>query len=171
MVRTPLRGLGKHGLYGNGRILNTRLRNAMGQSDMHVKRHRIGLAVSKHSRRLKCAERASVRHTDACYSQDAQGTDRGAPPSWLEPGPGFGVGRGFAIWDPFPVQAPDKAPESCTWSTRSEGGRQLAKPQPRRKPDRLEVPKMRWTCESPVSSWCQTSGGEMRLPTRVYDQA
>jgi len=52
-------------LYGNGRILNTRLRNAMGQSDMHVKRHRIGLAVSKHSRRLKCAERASVRHTDA----------------------------------------------------------------------------------------------------------
>ena len=55
----------------------------MGQSDMHVKRHRIGLAVSKHSRRLKCAERASVRHTDACYSQDAQGTDRGAPPSWL----------------------------------------------------------------------------------------
>src|SRR5271166_5824147 len=65
MVRTPLRGLGKHGLYGNGRILNTRLRNAMGQSDMHVKRHRIGLAVSKHSRRLKCAERASVRHTDA----------------------------------------------------------------------------------------------------------
>src|SRR5271157_3267091 len=69
----------------------------------------------------------------------------------LEPGPGFGVGRGFAIWDPFPVQAPDKAPETCTWSTRSEGGRQLAEPQPRRKPDRLEVPKMRWTCESPVS--------------------
>src|SRR5271157_2097951 len=68
MVRTPLRGLGKHGLYGNGRILNTRLRNAMGQSDMHVKRHRIGLAVSKHSRRLKCAERASVRHTDAVSS-------------------------------------------------------------------------------------------------------
>ena len=26
---------------------------------------------------------------------------------------------GFAIWDPFPVQAPDKAPETCTWSTRS----------------------------------------------------
>src|SRR5271157_1464822 len=64
---------------------------------------------------------------------------------------GFGVGRGFAIWDPFPVQAPDKAPETCTWSTMSEGGRQLAEPQPRRKPDRLEVPKMRWTCESPVS--------------------
>ena len=39
--------------------------------------------------------------------------------------PGFGVGRGFAIWDPFPVQAPDKAPETCTWSTRSEGGRNL----------------------------------------------
>src|SRR5208337_854344 len=79
MVRTPLRGLGKHGLYGNGRILNTRLRNAMGQSDMHVKRHRIGLAVSKHSRRLKCAERASVRHTDACHSQGAQGTDKEPP--------------------------------------------------------------------------------------------
>ena len=28
--------------------------------------------------------------------------------------PGFGVGRGFAIWGPFPVQAPVKAPESCT---------------------------------------------------------
>jgi hypothetical protein len=69
----------------------------------------------------------------------------------IEPGPGFGVGRGFAIRGPFPVQAPDKAPETCTWSTRSEGGRQLAEPQPRRKPDRLEVPKMRWTCESPVS--------------------
>ena len=39
--------------------------------------------------------------------------------------PGFGVGRGFAIWDPFPVQAPDKAPETCTWSTRSEGGANL----------------------------------------------
>ena len=37
----------------------------------------------------------------------------------LEPGPGFGVGRGFAIRGPFPVQAPDKAPETCTWSTRS----------------------------------------------------
>ena len=41
--------------------------------------------------------------------------DRGT----LEPGPGFGVGRGFAIRGPFPVQAPDKAPETCTWSTRS----------------------------------------------------
>ena len=37
----------------------------------------------------------------------------------LEPGPGFGVGRGFATRGPFPVQAPDKAPETCTWSTRS----------------------------------------------------
>ena len=37
----------------------------------------------------------------------------------IEPGPGFGVGRGFAIRGPFPVQAPDKAPETCTWSTRS----------------------------------------------------
>ena len=36
-----------------------------------------------------------------------------------EPGPGFGVGRGFANRGPFPVQAPDKAPETCTWSTRS----------------------------------------------------
>src|SRR5208337_1614495 len=54
----------------------------------------------------------------------------------LEPGPGFGVGRGFAIRGPFPVQAPDKAPETCTRSTRSAGGRQLAEPQPRRKPDR-----------------------------------
>ena len=43
----------------------------------------------------------------------------------IEPGPGFGVGRGFAIRGPFPVQAPDKAPETCTWSTRSEGGRNL----------------------------------------------
>ena len=40
-------------------------------------------------------------------------------PVTLEPGPGFGVGRGFAIRGPFPVQAPDKAPETCTWSTRS----------------------------------------------------
>src|SRR5271166_6133397 len=31
---------------------------------------------------------------------------------------GFGVGRGFAIWGPFPVQAPAKAPESCAWSTK-----------------------------------------------------
>ena len=46
-------------------------------------------------------------------------------PVTLEPGPGFGVGRGFAIWDPFPVQAPDKAPETCTRSTRSEGGPNL----------------------------------------------
>ena len=60
--------------------------------------------------------------------------------------PGFGVGRGFAIWGPFPVRAPDSAPETWTWSTRSEGGRQLAGPQPRRKPDRVEVPNMRWTC-------------------------
>ena len=59
---------------------------------------------------------------------------------------GFGVGRGFAIWRPFPVQAPDNAPETWTWSTRSEGGRQLARPQPRRKPDRLEVPSICWTC-------------------------
>ena len=28
--------------------------------------------------------------------------------------PGFGVGRGFAIWGPFPVQAPDSAPETWT---------------------------------------------------------
>ena len=27
---------------------------------------------------------------------------------------GFGVGRGFAIWGPFPVRAPDSAPETCT---------------------------------------------------------
>ena len=26
----------------------------------------------------------------------------------------FRVGRGFAIWGPFPVHAPVKAPESCT---------------------------------------------------------
>ncbi len=38
---------------------------------------------------------------------------------------GFGVGCGFAIWDPFPVRAPDRAPETCTWSTRSEGGANL----------------------------------------------
>ena len=28
--------------------------------------------------------------------------------------PAFGVGRGFAIWGPFPVQAPDRAPETYT---------------------------------------------------------
>ena len=28
--------------------------------------------------------------------------------------PGFGVGRRFAIWGPFPVRAPDSAPETCT---------------------------------------------------------
>ncbi len=28
--------------------------------------------------------------------------------------PGFGVRRGFAIWGPFPVQAPDNAPETWT---------------------------------------------------------
>ena len=28
--------------------------------------------------------------------------------------PGFGVGRGFAIWGPFPVHAPDSAPETWT---------------------------------------------------------
>ena len=28
--------------------------------------------------------------------------------------PGFGVGRGFAIWGPFPVRAPDSAPETWT---------------------------------------------------------
>src|SRR5208337_5398389 len=44
----------------------------------------------------------------------------GMTPVTLEPGPGFGVGRGFAIRGPFPVQAPDKAPETFTWSTRSE---------------------------------------------------
>ena len=33
---------------------------------------------------------------------------------------GFGVGRGFAIWGPFPVQASVKAPESAAWSTRSD---------------------------------------------------
>jgi hypothetical protein len=27
---------------------------------------------------------------------------------------GFGVGRGFATWGPFPVQAPDSAPETWT---------------------------------------------------------
>ena len=98
---------------------------------------------------------------------------------------GFGVGRGSAIWGPFPVHAPDNAPETWTWSTRteslrfrrwawvchlgplsggapdsapetwtwstrSEGGRQLAGLQPRRKPNRVEVPNMRWTC----CRWC-----------------
>ena len=38
---------------------------------------------------------------------------------------GFDVGCGFAIWGPFRVQASVKAPESCAWSTRSEGGRNL----------------------------------------------
>ena len=28
--------------------------------------------------------------------------------------PGFGVGRGFAIWGPFPVHAPDSVPETWT---------------------------------------------------------
>ena len=39
----------------------------------------------------------------------------------------------------FPVQAPDKAPETWTWSPGSEGGRQLARPRPRRQPDRLQA--------------------------------
>src|SRR5271157_5975164 len=51
----------------------------------------------------------------------------------------------------FPVQAPDRAPERWTWSTRSEGGRQLARAQRRRKPDRVEIPNMCWTCGSLVS--------------------
>ena len=34
--------------------------------------------------------------------------------------PGFGVRRGFAIWGPFPVHASDNAPETWTWSTRTE---------------------------------------------------
>src|SRR5271166_5343304 len=72
---------------------------------------------------------------------------------------GFGVGRGFAIWGPFPVQAPDNARETWTWSTRSEGGRQLAGPHPRRKPGRVEVPNMCWTCGSLISCGCKTFGG------------
>ena len=39
----------------------------------------------------------------------------------------------------FPVQAPDRTPETWTWSPGSEGGRQLARPQPRRQPDRLQA--------------------------------
>ena len=39
----------------------------------------------------------------------------------------------------FPVQAPDKAPETSTWSPGSEGGRQLARPRPRRQPDRVQA--------------------------------
>ena len=62
----------------------------------------------------------------------------------------FGVGRGIAIWGPFPVPAPDNAPETWNWSTRSEGGLQIARPQSRRKPDRVEVPNMFWTCGSLV---------------------
>ena len=61
------------------------------------------------------------------------------------------LGVGLPSGGPFPVRAPVSAPETCTWSTRSEGGRQLARPQPRRKPDRAEVPNMCWTCGSPVS--------------------
>src|SRR5271157_3220435 len=63
---------------------------------------------------------------------------------------GFGVGRGFAISSPFALRAPDNAPETWTWSTRSEGGCRLARPQPRRKPDRVQVPSMCWTCGSLV---------------------
>ena len=92
----------------------------------------------------------------------------------------FGVGRGFAIWGPFPEQAPDSAPETWTWSTRTEIPRfrrwawvchigpfprahrthaprltlhaprltwwaPTCRPQPRRKPDRVEVPNLCWT--------------------------
>ena len=46
---------------------------------------------------------------------------KGLPTFWHE----RDVGGPFRLWDPFPVQAPDKAPETCTWSTRSEGGRNL----------------------------------------------
>src|SRR5271166_3854258 len=51
----------------------------------------------------------------------------------------------FRRWAPvchlraFPVQVPDKAPEAWTRSTRSEGGRQLAGPQPGRKPERVQA--------------------------------
>ncbi len=61
------------------------------------------------------------------------------------------LGVGLPSGGPFPVRAPVIAPETYGWSTRSEGGRQLARPQPRQKPDRAAVPNMCWPCGSPVS--------------------
>ena len=43
---------------------------------------------------------------------------------------------------PLSVQAAVKARKACTWSTRSECGRQRARPQPPRKSDRVELPSM-----------------------------
>ena len=56
------------------------------------------------------------------------------------------LGVGLPSGAPFRCAHRIAPPETWTWSTRSEGGRQLAGPQPRRKPDRVEVPNMRWTC-------------------------
>ncbi len=77
----------------------------------------------------------------------------------------LGVGCGFAIWGPFRVRASD----ACTRSTRCGDGRQVARRQPPRQPDRVEVPSMCWACGSLDSRWCQTSGGEIRLSVTVHD--
>ena len=77
----------------------------------------------RHSQRPPSAEFAVGCHLldqslDGVADSPAAGIAAGLP---LVPGgqggprlPTFGVGRGFAIWGPFPVQAPDRAPETCT---------------------------------------------------------
>src|SRR5271157_3420674 len=80
--------------------------------------------LCRHSKRLAVAPNsrsgaiASIRLSRASLIRLPRGEPAGLP---LVPGgqggprfPGFGVGRGFAIWGPFPVQAPDSAPETCT---------------------------------------------------------
>jgi hypothetical protein len=56
---------------------------ASGNSDSTLSIWAVAEPAGEPGRVTAAVLRASVRHTDACYSQDAQGTDRGAPPSWL----------------------------------------------------------------------------------------
>src|SRR5208337_4165787 len=92
---------------------------------------------------------------------ESLGEDWMRPPTLRSPRNVDGPSPAEGPFPSFGVQASVKAPESCAWSTRSEGGRRLARPQPRRKSDRAGVPNMCWTCGSAVSRWWKTSGGEM----------
>jgi hypothetical protein len=80
--------------------------------------------LCRHSKRLAVAPNsrsgaiASIRLSRASLIRLPREEPAGLP---LVPGgqggprfPTFGVGRGFAIWGPFPVRAPDSAPETCT---------------------------------------------------------
>ena len=68
-----------------------------------------------------------------CRSCRVARADRDSPVS------AFGVGLPSGA--PFPVQAPDNAPETWTWSTRSEGGRDLLS-------RNLNGNPMAWKCTS-----------------------